>query len=233
MGPTETLKPITELALFHIKPTTDISATRSALLSAAKSQAEYSRYPVYLFKQIEDPSYIYLLGGWSSISTHLDHWIPGPTNQALMASLGDKLDVEWMIHIDIDPPSLKTAVSGKLATTAVGDKNEEFPLEAPVLAIGRYFIATGQKDGFLSKFEETKACLTTYIASKTLKDGPRVAPKDKSQDGVEKEEFVLFSGWNKVQDHFQFAESEGFKGFKQITNYVEGAEIRHVTLWKD
>jgi hypothetical protein len=43
---------------------------------------------------------------------------------------------------------------------------------------------------------------------------------------------VLFSGWNKVKDHFGFAESEGFKEFGKIKDLIKGAEIKHVRVEK-
>jgi hypothetical protein len=48
----------------------------------------------------------------------------------------------------------------------------------------------------------------------------------------EDEEFVIFSGWNEVQDHFDFAVSEGPKDFGKIRELTMGAEIKHVRLQK-
>jgi hypothetical protein len=43
---------------------------------------------------------------------------------------------------------------------------------------------------------------------------------------------VLFSGWNKVEDHFGFAESDAFKEFGKIRGAIKGADIKHVHLEK-
>ncbi|KAB8235652.1 uncharacterized protein BDW43DRAFT_269363 [Aspergillus alliaceus] len=243
MGSAQNSKPITELALFHLKPSIDRATIRSELLAAAKAQTEYSKYPVYLFSQIEDPSYIYLLGGWRSIATHLEDWIPNPINQGLMKSLKEKLELVYMMHIDIDPADLRS--NGELDqssthATATGsesptnsDANEGIPVNVPVIAIGRYFLTAGQKEAFLNKFQETKGHLKAYIAPRTLRGGVRVAPKDKAGDGIEKEEFVLFSGWGEVQDHLQFAESERSKEFGKIKDFLEGADIKHASTWKE
>ncbi|KAB8256829.1 hypothetical protein BDV32DRAFT_128538 [Aspergillus pseudonomiae] len=227
MTSTKTPSPITELALFHLKPSTDREAIRRELSSAAKAQASYSKYPTYLFTQVEDPSYIYLLGGWSSVSAHMDDWIPSSTNQSLLASLKEKLDLVYMIHIDIDPTEL--GVFG----LSTGRSGEVPIVDAPVIAIGRYFLRTGEKEAFLNRFEETKMHLEAYIAPRALKGGVRVEPKDRKDDGMEKEEFVLFSGWGEVKDHFAFAESDGFKEFTQIKDFLEGADIKHVSIWED
>ncbi|GAB1198347.1 hypothetical protein APSETT444_007666 [Aspergillus pseudonomiae] len=197
MTSTKTPSPITELALFHLKPSTDREAIRRELSSAAKAQASYSKYPTYLFTQVEDPSYIYLLGGWSSVSAHMDDWIPSSTNKSLLASLKEKLDLVYMIHIDIDP-----------------------------IELGVFGLSTG-------RFEDTKMHLEAYIAPRALKGGVRVEPKDRKDDGMEKEEFVLFSGWGEVKDHFAFEESDGLKEFTQIKDFLEGADIKHVSIWED
>ncbi|KAE8374532.1 hypothetical protein BDV26DRAFT_269797 [Aspergillus bertholletiae] len=223
----KTPNPITELALFHLKPSTDRATIRRELLSAAKVQALYSQYPTYLFAQIEDPSYIYLLGGWSSVSAHMDDWIPSSTNQSLFTSLKEKLDLVYMIHIGIDPAELgvfrlPTGRSGKIPM-----------VDAPVITIGRYFLSTGQKEAFLNRFEKTQRHLDAYIAPKTLKGGMRVEPRDQTDDGVEKEEFVLFSGWGEVQDHLRFAKSSGLREFSQIKDFLEGTEIKHVSVWEN
>lgn len=225
MTSTESASPITELALFHLKPSTDRATIRRELSSAAKAQASYSKYPTYLFAQIEDPSYIYLLGGWSSVSAHMDDWIPSSTNQSLLASLKEKLDLVYLIHIELDPAEL--GVFG----SPVGGSGEVPIVDAPVMAIGRYFLKTGQKEAFLNRLGEAKKHLEAYIAPRVLKGGIRVEPKDKTDDGVEKEEFVLFSGWGEVQDHFHFAEPDGIKGFSQIEDILEGEEIMHVSVW--
>ncbi|OGM47903.1 hypothetical protein ABOM_002773 [Aspergillus bombycis] len=227
MASSKTPGPITELALFHLKPSTDRAAIKRELSSAAKAQASYSKYPTHLFAQIEDPSYIYLLGGWSSVSAHMDDWIPSSTNQSLVASLKEKLDLVYMVHIDIDPAEL-----GVFGLSA--GRSAEVPIvDAPVIAIGRYFLQSGKKEAFLNRFEETKRHLEAWIAPRVLKGGVRVAPKDRKDDGVEQEEFVLFSGWGEVKDHFQFAESDGFKEFSQIKDFLEGAEIKHVSIWEN
>ncbi|KAE8370810.1 hypothetical protein BDV27DRAFT_119078 [Aspergillus caelatus] len=227
MTSTESPSPVTELALFHLKSSTDRATIRRELSSVAKAQASYSKYPTYLFTQIENPSYIYLLGGWRSVSAHMDDWIPSSTNQSLLASLKEKLDLVYMVHIGIDPAEL-----GMLRLPA-GRSGEVPIVDAPVIAIGRYFLKTGQKDAFLNKFEETKRHLQVYIAPRGLKGGVRVEPKDKTDDGEEKEEFVLFSGWAEVQDHFRFAECDGFEEFSQIKEILEGVEIQHVAIWED
>ncbi|KAE8154319.1 hypothetical protein BDV25DRAFT_136012 [Aspergillus avenaceus] len=207
-----TKQPVTELALLRIKPYVDAAVIRPTLSAAAKAQAEYSTFPVHLLQQIEDPACIYLLGGWRSVSVHMDDWIPSDTNQGLLASLKDKLDVEWVIHVNIDP------------TPSLTESDEGIPLNAPTIAIERYFIAPGRTNDFVDTFYSNKNRLKEYIAPHIMKGGRRLDP-------ITGHEFLFFSGWDTAQDHLEFAKSEGFKGFEQMTKFLDGVDIKHASVW--
>lgn len=45
-------------------------------------------------------------------------------------------------------------------------------------------------------------------------------------------EFVLLAGWNTVEDHYGFAESEAARAFGRIKGTIKSAEIKHVRLEK-
>jgi heme-degrading monooxygenase HmoA len=100
------------------------------------------------------------------------------------------------------------------------------PLNAPVIAVSRYFVEPAQKAKFDAAFRNGAPYLGAQTAPFAYNGGWRI---DKEGDG---EEFVLFSGWNKVQDHYSFAETEGFKEFGKIKDALQGAEIKHVQLEK-
>jgi len=44
---------------------------------------------------------------------------------------------------------------------------------------------------------------------------------------VEKEEWALFSGWDKVDNHMGFAQTEGFKEYGGIRDWVDGFDVKH------
>ena len=48
----------------------------------------------------------------------------------------------------------------------------------------------------------------------------------------EDEEFVLFSGWNEVQDHIAFAESEASREFGKLKPLMKDADVKHVHVEK-
>ena len=75
-------------------------------------------------------------------------------------------------------------------------------------------------------FKAGASRLGDYTAPYSYAGGWRI---DKEGDD---EEFVLFTGWNTVEDDFEFAESESFKEFGEIKGIIKGAEIKHVRLEK-
>lgn len=93
---------VTEIALLRLKTPEPTSSTRKILKQAQQAQSEWSGFPVQIACQLEDSSYIYILGGWESIAHHNGDWIKSETNQKLLAQLKDDVDVEWMFHVDID-----------------------------------------------------------------------------------------------------------------------------------
>ncbi|KAF9891806.1 hypothetical protein FE257_003287 [Aspergillus nanangensis] len=221
---------ITELALLHLKTHPELTPTiKSALESGASAQAKFSSHPVHLYTQLEDPSYIYLLGGWQSVSQHMTEWIPSQTNQAIMASLAAEIEVVWMFHIDIEPQSEETA--------AVTN-----PLNAPVVAIARYFIPQSSRWEFDETFTEVENLLQRVTAPRLLRAGYRVDDDCEIGEGEGEEEmmkkrkkkvaseFVMFTGWETVQDHLGFAQSDAFKEFGKTRQYMVGADIRHARL---
>lgn len=84
----------------------------------------------------------------------------------------------------------------------------------------------GRKAEFDNLFKAAALHLGEYTAPYSYAGGWRI-----DKDG-EDEEFVLFTGWNKVEEHFGFAESEAFEEFEKIKSLVKGAEIKHVHLEK-
>ncbi|KAF7117958.1 hypothetical protein CNMCM5793_007308 [Aspergillus hiratsukae] len=205
--------PVTELALLHLKSTPPCPSSKTLLLYGTKAQANSSSYPVHLFTQIEDPSLIYLIGGWESAQQHYEDWIPSATNQELMGQLSGEMELVWMFHVDGDG-------------AGDGGRQGEVLSEAPVVVVGRYCMAAEKKEGFSRVFEGVRRLLEEGTKPLPLFKGWRV----KKEEG--KEEFVVISGWMGVQQHLDFARSEGFKAFSRINEYIDSSEIKHIVRWE-
>ncbi|OKL57337.1 hypothetical protein UA08_07427 [Talaromyces atroroseus] len=219
---------VTELALLHLKNNNDLDApenenVKTALRIAIQKQAAFAGYPVYLFTQIEDPSYIYLLGGWDSVEVHVRKWIPSEENQQLLASVQEGLEVAWLQHIDIHPA---------FQSNRNGRGGDVTPPSAPVIAIGRYFVEGSKRGVFQDAFSANRHHLEAFTAPTSISAGWGLGPgMEEDTVGSRKEEFVLFSGWDAVEDHSKFAELEGFEDFATIKQFLDGADIKHAVRY--
>lgn len=209
---------ITEVALLLLLPGIAIedAALRSKLSHAKTIMQDYGNRAFYYMQQVENPSNIYIIGEWASLDQHLNQFIPGPENQAVLQSLNGSLTVERLMHIDVphaDLPLPKNATQKEQAYR--GDL---------VWSIVRHFVKCGEKEDFQQSFDENKHYLQDYVTEGTIGGGWRIDKEDN------KEEFVLFEPWKDVQQHVDFAETEGFKKYGQIREYIDGADIKHAKL---
>lgn len=134
--------PVTELALLkmvgvstHDIPSDGgIPTERYQILHKAMSeQAAYSGYPVALLQSTTDFAQIFLVGGWESVSHHMDDWILGPINQNLLKLLSSHVEVEWMFHLDLNPSQAFEAV------------HRDEGLETVPASLELYIVNEGQK----------------------------------------------------------------------------------------
>ncbi|KAJ5627017.1 hypothetical protein N7528_004444 [Penicillium herquei] len=204
--------PITELACLRLKATEPSSTKKDQLKQAQKAQSEYSGYPARFFREVEDPAICYIVGGWESVTVHTEEWIVSETNQKNLGVLKDDVDIAWMFHLDID-----------LSTSPI-------PVDAPVIAVSRFFVEPAKKDAFDTVFKAGVPYFGAHTAPFTYSGGWRI-----DKEG-EDEEFVLFSGWGTVEAHFAFADTEAFKEFGKLRELklFKDAEIKHMRLeeWK-
>lgn len=222
--------PVTELALLHLTSNPpNLSDILPKLKYAATKQATFSSFPVTLLRCVEDPADIYLIGGWESVAQHMEVWIPGETNQELMAELKGDVDVRWMFHVSVKPEEVSGVVE---SAGEPGHENE-------VVAVGRYFVT--DQNGFEEAYQAGVDALQAQakggnsgIASDWRVDAGFEAD-GQEENGNEaagkardwKNDFVLFTAWNSAQEHFDFARTKGFKKWAAIKDFVSGAEIRH------
>ncbi|KAF4306492.1 putative dimeric alpha-beta barrel [Botryosphaeria dothidea] len=196
---------VTELALLRLKSgaSFDDPALRADLQKARKAMEDFTQQPFHYFVQIEDPALFYIVGSWPSADYHFQKWVPSSANQELLELLKDKLSVEWMFHIDVEKPQL--------------------PLDAPVMAIGRHFIVSDKRTGFIQTFGAVKHNVENFTAPRKATGGWRI-----EKETEHKEEWVLFTGWDEVAHHGKFGESEGFQEYGKVREFVDGFEVKHV-----
>ena len=205
--------PVLELALLRILPPFTISDTslRANLTFAKQVLQSNSTHPFHIYSQLEDPSYIYLIGSWPTLSAHRT-FLASPENKALLARLSDQATVSWMFHVDVPL--------------------DVIPLEAPVMSIARYKMAKQEARGYVATFGKVSRCLADYVAPYRWAHGRRIdREKEREGDGqgvYGEEEYVLFCGWESVERHLEFARTEGFQQFRLLSDYLLEADIKHV-----
>lgn len=202
---------VTEIALLHLSKgvTVGDAEVRSKLAHARTVMQKYTGRTFYYLQQVEDPSYIYIIGEWESFDQHMNKFIPSADNQALLEDLHDLLDVEWLLHIDASHADLPLPVSAKNRA------------KASVYSLVRHYVGDGHKAQFQATYENEKRHLQAFVTEGTIGGGWRI---DKEGD---KEEWVLLTPWTSVEQHHAFAETNGFTEYGKIRKYIEGAEIKH------
>jgi heme-degrading monooxygenase HmoA len=210
--------PVTELANFPLATplpanTPLPSALHQKLLHAKQVLEAAAGYKFYFYRQIEDPSVFYILGRWSSVAAHAS-FLLSPENQVLLDMLTDDIDGEkmTMYHLDID--IFDVLEGGKCVVGVEG---------AEVVSLNRHFIQTEKKNGFQGTFDGVKGLLENYTEPWQVAGGWRI---EKEAEG--KEEWVLFSGFESVEQHEGFAKTEEFGRYKGIVGFVEGFELKHL-----
>jgi len=202
-------KPVLELASLRLNEGTKVTDEYllSILRQAKQAMEASSGLGDFLYlQQVEDPAIIYIVGRWPSVAYHYDVFIPSAVNQHILKALADKVSVEWLFHVDVSQNILPFT-------------------KAPVTAIVRHFLAPGERPAFDATFARYNSPLTNATNSR-MEGGWRV---DKEEEA--KEEWVLFTGWERVEEHTAFGDSEEFKEYAKIKDHLVGAEVKHaVTL---
>lgn len=186
-------------------------------LQIAKTVLEQaSKRKFYYFQQIEDPSIIYIIGRWDSPEAHYA-FLPSLENQKLLELFKDEVYIEeregkkmQMWHLDNDvfdvPPSA------------------DWVFRAPIISCNRHFVPKEQKAGFFEKLAEIAGLLEEFTKPYAPVGGWRIEKED------EEEEWVLFSGFENMENHMDFAKTEGFAKYREIVGFVRGFDLKHLRL---
>ncbi|KAF7856927.1 hypothetical protein EAF04_009687 [Stromatinia cepivora] len=103
------------------------------------------------------------------------------------------------------------------------DSKKKSPFSAPIISCNRYFITSSNKEGFSEKFGEVKHVLAEETKEYEIEGGWRI-----EKEAEDKEEWVMFCGWNSVEKHLGFSKKENFREWRGIVDWVDGFEVRHL-----
>ena len=195
---------VTELALLSLLPPATIQDKfLLESLALAKNVLEtWTGRAFHFFSQIEDPAFVYVIGEWEDVRQHREIFIPSEINRQLLELLKGQISVQWLFHINIE--------------------QEKLPLSAPIISINHYSISPGREEAYTRTLETVSHHLNTYVAPSHLAHGWRL---DKEEDG--NEEDVHITGWESVARHHEFAQTDGFKEFARIREFMDHADFKH------
>ena len=190
---------------------------RSALLSL-KVESRVS----HVYGCLEEPSLIYFISE-SSDPVHLPE-------RVLLSQEDDRPEEEIIVVYNLHISPLENHhTSTSLSTMFLSS-------EAPTVSINRHFVKPGANSLFLEAYNSNVHELTSFIGGSQRVVGgwgSTVAPAhdEPSSDVTEGKHkgpvFVLFTGWRSKEHHFEFAATEAFERYRKITEYIEGADIKH------
>lgn len=240
------MPPITEFALIHLIPkpsphdndTNDTTTTAippnflTTLASTMRIQDSWhaTAFPdlpssaaeraAVWFTQVEDPAWLLTTARWESVAAHWD-WIRSAENQRVMGGLAERIVAEDTVLFHVAGGIFggekdKGGDGGGLGSL----------LESAVISVGRMFVKRGDRGAFEAKFEEVRGILEGYARPHLVRFGWR----EDVEEGAEEEEFVVVCGWDSVEQHFAFAESEGFPPYGELRELIARVDLKHYKL---
>ncbi|KAH6636969.1 hypothetical protein F5144DRAFT_601667 [Chaetomium tenue] len=244
------MPPVTEFALIHLLPnpsphttdntnqnTTTTAATTtpippnflSALASAMRDQdtwhaAAFPSLPssaaaraAVWFRQVEDPAWLLTTARWESVAAHWD-WIRSEENQRVMGGLEEGIVPGDTVLFHVVGGLFGGEDRGGGEGGGLGSL-----LESAVISVGRMFVKRAERGGFEAKFEEVRGILEEYARPHLVRFGWR----EDVEEGAEEEEFVVVCGWDSVEQHFAFAETEEFARYGELRELIARVDLKH------
>ncbi|RFU34616.1 hypothetical protein B7463_g1699, partial [Scytalidium lignicola] len=207
---------VTELAILPLSTPPENGILPSGFLdklsTAKKVLDNASGYNFHFFQQVEDPSLVYIIGRWSSVAAH-DVFLPSDENKRLLELLKDDITISSVImyHLDVDVYNM------------IGEADKKNVSEAPTISCNRHFVPAAKKEGFIEQFQKIKGLLQDFTNPFKVVGGWRI-----EKESEEKEEWVLFSGFDSVAHHYEFPKTEEFVKYREIIGFVDGFEVKHL-----
>ena len=188
---------VTELALLRLLPNISLAdQTLLRNLAHAKKDPRIIHTPgSHFLSQIEDPTLIYIIGSWDSPEQHWNDFIPSPANQNLLNLLKDQVTVEYLFHVNITQSSLL--------------------LYAPAISIVRQFVKPGHREAYNETFNSAKRSLEVATEEKATPHGITHGWRIEKEGDGDREEVVLFAGWNSVANIMSSRGRKDLRSFKR------------------
>ncbi|KAI9053686.1 hypothetical protein LZ554_002639 [Drepanopeziza brunnea f. sp. 'monogermtubi'] len=207
--------PVTEIAYITLKPGIELEGSGAAAqawketLTTVSQQDGYQR--MHWGRTLEDPNQLMLFIDWDSRDAHLK-FVATPGYTPFKNRLGTIMEGVHLHHVAFSP--FPPSILGR----------------APVIEFATFF---GTSDVFLSHVEKFMGAAGKPEGYHGSVYGPSVEDDvGKHADGGDKgKAVVLLIGWDSVEAHTKFRETEGFqKNIGLLEDGAKGAEVVHVAF---
>jgi len=216
--------PATEIAVLPLQPGTQVEDPSSEAGKLWKSfgdsilsQEGVQRF--YWGRQVESPDTVLLLVDWDSLESH-QKFINSPEYGPFVGSLGTLLaSPPSLHHAHFNPHPPAQAVSGT---------------HAPVTELVTFFLPADVSDADKASFETARNNLVKLVEKREggrggIASGWVVEKIDNPTTGAKSTAFTAAIGWESVEAHTKFRETEAFKEvIGPVRAKVTGAQMRHV-----
>ncbi|KAF2839892.1 hypothetical protein M501DRAFT_915718, partial [Patellaria atrata CBS 101060] len=193
--------PTLELTSLSLLPPT--TATTPTLLPVLRTVRTALQTNSHFYTCLDDPSKLYILGHWASLSAHQD-FLSSSSAASILEPQEDLLEFNWGIHIPLSPSA-------------------QLPLSAPVIALTRLFIQPARVAEFVAKLPHVVDVLAAASRYPVL-----AAWREDAEEG--RPECVVISGWESPEGHTEFtvrAIGEDVE-YASVQKCLTGLEVRHL-----
>lgn len=209
---------VTEFALLRLSTGVGVQdvALRAKLAHAKNVMQAYTRRRFYYFHQIEDPSYIYIIGEWDSLEQHLNHFIPGSENQAVLESLKNDVSVEWLLHIN--------ASHADLPLPRTITEREKALCEHSIWSVVRLVIRNDGNNTYQQTQPTSQDCIRDHAIDGKSGGSWRIDKEDN------RDELLLLCSCKTVAEDTGAAEIQALEKCSPIQIHINKAELKHLKL---
>ncbi|KAH8727141.1 hypothetical protein GQ44DRAFT_128633 [Phaeosphaeriaceae sp. PMI808] len=214
--------PVTEVVYMHLKPGLDLESGEGAAVledSLKVLEKQEGLKTLYYGRQIEHPDILQMVVAWTDISYHRA-FEQSPAYQPFLDRFNSIQSADAQI-------------------THVKLSDDYSPFNAPVTeCITAYFAPDADPNTYITKSWlpfQTSALAIPDSGAKGIIGGWAIErlPHEALGEGVEGQVFKAYVGWDSMESHMEFRETEAFAGLRPVMRgEMKGAQMYHVKLNK-
>jgi hypothetical protein len=198
---------VLEICQLQAKPNispNDPSILKSLIEVRSSLRSQVTNTNSQFYQCIENPTLIYILGVWPTISAH-HAFLDSPQKSEILLPQEGLLDFNWVMHMPLS-------------------SMESLPLDAHVMSIARFFFGGGENHAEYQKvMDKHRHNIVEATQPQKMVDGWRCDAEPGTQEAL------VFTGWKSKQAHEDFtAKALDDPEYASVRDLCDGREVRHV-----